>query len=672
MTTVKSSLLLSAILFSSSVNALTLKESVNEVLASNPAVQERLKNYRATLQDLNIAKSGYYPKIDLQSGIGHEKAKFHNKNFEDKDYQVYENSLTLTQNLFNGYSTTKLVDFQKNRIMAASYFYIEKANDTAFQMVNNYVDLIRHKELLAVVKQNLSVNLEIFDKVKSLYDNGLTTLSEVEKINSSVALAQSNVVVQQNNLMDAQFNFQRVLGRHPIMNELVVPKLNTTLPKTLEEASSFAIQNNPSILVTNYNIEGEQALLEQKRSLYYPSIDFQLSQEYNKNYSEEIADTKDDKLRAMLLLRYNLYNGGADRAEIKKQISVINQQNDNKVDLKRQVTQSMELSWSAYTMLEQQLKHLYNYRDFSLKTLKLYEEEYDFGKRTLLDLLAAQNDYDSAQQEIIKAKYNHLLAKYRILDAMGTMVTAILDTQSDYLQKVGFKPDSDKAEKMPEDSLPMSYDNDNDRVVDINDLCDNSIYLKNTLSSGCRDLNVKQDYLYRFGAFYFSEAQPNTATAGVFDGVKNFFGNMLQTDEENEKDKQANTSNNIETSNTTDKESINAAKSPELQLAKASADKLKELLNFLAQAEEIQLIEIVSHHSSKGNTQALETLHTRQTNQLKQLLLDNGISEQLIKIETKGSKAPIASEEVAAGQSLNNRIEVVVHLKKPLETALSN
>jgi len=491
MYTVKSSLLLAAILISSSAQALTLEESVNEILSTNPAVQERLKNYRATLQDLNIAESGYYPKIDLQSGIGHEKAKFHNKNYEDKDYSVYENSLTLTQNLFNGYSTTKLVEYQKNRILAASYFYIEKANASAFELVNVYIQLIRHKELLEVVKSNLVVNQEIFKKVKSLYDSGLTTLSEVEKINSSVALAQSNVVVQQNNLMDAQFNFQRVLGRSPNISELSVPTVNVALPKSMQEASTYAVQNNPSILVSNYNIEGEQALLEQKRSSYYPTLDFQLRQEYNKNYSEEITDTKDDKLRAMLLLRYNFYNGGADRAEIKKQISVINQQNDVKSDLKRQVIQSMELSWSAYTMLEKQLEHLYNYRDFSLKTLKLYEEEYDFGKRTLLDLLAAQNDYDSAQQEIITAKYNHLIAKYRILDAMGTMVTGILDNQSDYLKEVSFKPGENSQEKMPEDKLPISYDADNDRVVDINELCDNSIYLKNTLSSRAKSLKLK-------------------------------------------------------------------------------------------------------------------------------------------------------------------------------------
>jgi outer membrane protein, adhesin transport system len=367
----------------------------------------------------------------------------------------------------SGFATSKLVDYQKNRILSASYHYIEKANDTAFQMVNMYIQLLRQKELVAVVKENLKINTEIYSKVKSLFESGLTTLSEVEKINSSVALAQSNVVVKENNLMDAQYNFQRILGRYPDINELSVPTLDVALPEKLKEATEYAILNNPSMLVNSYNIEGEKVLLKQKRSLLYPSIDFQVTKEYNKSYSEEIADTKDDKFNAMLMLRYNLYNGGANRAEIKKQVSVISQRKDIIADTKRQIIQGMELSWSAYIMLEKQLGHLYNYRDYSKKTLGLYKEEYDFGKRSLLDLLAAQNDFDSAQQEIITAKYNHMLAKYRILDAMGSMVSGILGNQSNYKQKVDLGLNSERRNSRLTTKLFIAVRDSSDYVINM-------------------------------------------------------------------------------------------------------------------------------------------------------------------------------------------------------------
>ncbi len=49
-------------LFSINANALTLKETLNKVLETNPVVQERLKNLNETREDLNIAKSASAPK----------------------------------------------------------------------------------------------------------------------------------------------------------------------------------------------------------------------------------------------------------------------------------------------------------------------------------------------------------------------------------------------------------------------------------------------------------------------------------------------------------------------------------------------------------------------------------------------------------------------------------
>jgi adhesin transport system outer membrane protein len=49
--------------------ALTIKESIIEVMDTNPVVQERLRNYRATREDLNIAESEYLPVLDFRASF---------------------------------------------------------------------------------------------------------------------------------------------------------------------------------------------------------------------------------------------------------------------------------------------------------------------------------------------------------------------------------------------------------------------------------------------------------------------------------------------------------------------------------------------------------------------------------------------------------------------------
>ncbi len=168
-----------------SLNAQDLKTTVKEVLASNPIVLERLKNYNANKADIVVAQAGYYPSLDIKLGAGAENVdRDVPKDWEAQTLDVYENSIRYTQNLFNGFGTSSQVVAQENKSVSAAYSYIEKANDTSFEMVNTYIQVMKNKELVQTAQKNVKIHKEILVKVQKLYDTGLTTLSEVNKIKS--------------------------------------------------------------------------------------------------------------------------------------------------------------------------------------------------------------------------------------------------------------------------------------------------------------------------------------------------------------------------------------------------------------------------------------------------------------------------------------------------------
>ncbi|MEA1982576.1 MAG: TolC family outer membrane protein, partial [Campylobacterota bacterium] len=400
----------------SSLSALTLKESVVEAMNTNPVVQERLKNYRATQQDLNIAESEYYPKLDLSASVGYTDAgnlkSDGNDDWKhtvvDQEYGNYETQLKLTQNLFDGFGTMSKVDYQEARILAAAYNYVEKSNDIAFKMTNAYLNVLRSHELTQTAQENVQINEGIYNKVKDLYDSGLTTDSEVKKIEAALSLARSNLTVQKNNALDTEFNFRRILGRMPNVANMQKPEMNIPMPESIERAALYSINHNPSLLVSRYNIKGAQALWKQHEKEYYPTIDLEVSQSYNDIQTDNRFDNPDDRFKARIVLNYNLFNGGADSANVQKDLSKINQEIEIKRDLKRQVIEGLDLSWNAYKMVGLQLKDLREYSKFSEKTLELYKEEYDLGRRSLLDLLSSQNDVINSRSQIITAEYEQM------------------------------------------------------------------------------------------------------------------------------------------------------------------------------------------------------------------------------------------------------------------------
>ena len=493
------SVVASVCLFSINLQALTLKESVLEALDTNPIVQERLKNFNETQQDLEITKSEWLPSLDYRATFGRNEAgnlkdetneSSYNHNVIDEGYNHYTQSLKLTQNIFNGFSTTHKIDYQKARILGAAHHYLENANDIAFQMVGAYLDVVRSYQLLQNAKDNVVINEKIYKDVQSLYDQGLTTKSEMTKIYASLSLAKSNLVVQKNNSVDKEFRFKRLLGRDADISSFTLPTLNYAMPESKERATMYAIQNNPSILVSNFNIKGAQALYKEKKSKFYPTVDLEVEQVFNDVNRRNNFDMPDDRLKAYVVLSWNLYKGGAHTADVQKSKSTINKEVELQRDLKRQTIEGLELSWSAYEMLGQQLEELYKYYEYSQETLESYQSEYELGRRTLLDLLSAQNDLVNSKSQIINAQMDKLFAQYRILDAMGLLVNAVVEDEQAYDKIVS---PTLKPFEVVKDELPVKLDVDNDGIVDSLDICDNSKNNDDIAPYGCSQKEEDSD-----------------------------------------------------------------------------------------------------------------------------------------------------------------------------------
>lgn len=481
------------------LSAVSLQEIVAHVLDTNPIVNERLANYKATKAEIGIADAEYYPTLDLKSSYGRQVTGELNKNATSQTFNIFQNSLVLKQNIFNGYATHERVDYYKMRTLAAAYSYLEKVNDVALQTVVAYTDLLKEQEILNNSDINVQHNEVIYGKVLKAYQAGLSSLSEVSKISASLSLARSNRAVQKNRLRNVYTTFRRVVGRIVPLSELNRDvRFDLNLPKTQEHAQLYALEYNPSLLVAEYNIKGHESLYRESQSKFYPTVDVQVSQNYNENYNQQLG--VDDGTQAFLTLSYNLYNGGADEAKRKNLVSKMNQEVEVTNDLRRQVIEGMDLSWNAYALSKAQVPLLQSYKNQSQEALELYTKEYEMGERSMLDLIAAENDLKRANDEIIIAKYDLLVSKYRIMDAMGLTVASLLGSEEKFYHRVGiYTPNTKgtnasdsyvalqkalKHEDKKEQTVPVRLDADADRISDTKDISPDTLPNSDVLYSG--------------------------------------------------------------------------------------------------------------------------------------------------------------------------------------------
>lgn len=401
--------------------AQTLQQAVQLTIDENPEIQSIKSEKLAVEQEIDQAKSKYFPTIDIAAGYGWEQSSTiatRNRGSGTVSYGREESSVELRQMIFDGLATPSEVNRQEARTNSMAYTVFGQSEITALDAVQAYIDILRYKELLELAKHNLLIHQRSNDQIQLRSSRGVGRRADADQSSGRLALAEKNYLSAVGNIKDTETAFLRIVGVFPNELELVkAPK--SALPESLELAVEQAISNHPILKSANADIDSAYAQHETAKAAYMPRIDFEASASYN-NDLDGVKGKNADAL-AMVRLRYNIFNGGNDLARREETAQLINQAKGIRDNTYRQVEESMRLSWIAYQTISSQLVYFKEHQDASIKSSRAYQQQFNIGQRTLLDLLDSANEMFVAKSSYTNAKYDDLFAQFRILTSKGEL-----------------------------------------------------------------------------------------------------------------------------------------------------------------------------------------------------------------------------------------------------------
>lgn len=264
-------------------------------------------------------------------------------------------------------------------------------------------------------------------------------------------------------------NLHKVLGRYVTLSEITVPEFYEQLPNTQEEITRLALGNNPSIKVAYYEMMAAKSDYKASRKNYLPSVDFELSASYTDNLSG--IESTNKSASAFVYLNYNLFNGFRDSNYAQKKISTVYQKYEELNKVRRDVMESIQLAWGSFRITSKQSIFVNWYLKSSKDKLNSYYREFNVNsqQRSLIDLLGASDDYNNARRKMINTKYDLIFARYRLLDAMGDLSSA-LNIAAKETVGLGYKTKP----SYRADNLPVDNDKDRDSIIDSKDICTGS------------------------------------------------------------------------------------------------------------------------------------------------------------------------------------------------------
>ena len=399
----------------------SLQEAVKKAITTNPDVQARWHAFQASIYEQEVARGGYFPRVDLTASTGRESLTEPNQ--PTNTYNRRNAVLSLTQMLFDGFATRNEVARLGFTKLGRYYEVLDASETTALDATRAYLDVMRYRELARLAQENFAQHDQLFGQIQERVQAGVGRRVDFEQAGGRLALAQSNMLTEASNLHDVSARYQRIVGTLP-PGEMIAPALlKQGIPPSIEEALRLAYQGSPGFNAAIENVRAAQAEAHGRQANFMPRVDLRARKDITDNYLG--ASGRRDNEVVELVLNYNLFKGGSDVALLRQYAERLKQSQDLRDRSCREIRQTVSIAYKDIQSIGRQLVFLDQHQLSIEKAREAYRKQFDIGQRTLLDLLDTENEYFQARRAYVNASFEHAIAHARTLAGMGKLLASL-------------------------------------------------------------------------------------------------------------------------------------------------------------------------------------------------------------------------------------------------------
>lgn len=409
----------------------SLEETIRTALASNPEVGVVKSDRLAVDQELRQARAGYLPSVDVRAAAGPEytnSVDTRERSTRPPNGDAHttltrsEAEVKLSQMLWDGHQVRSEVERQRARVNSASYRVEEAAEFVALNAIEAHLNTMRNQEIVRLNQANIEAHRRIRDQVEQLERGGGGDIADVQQTLARIAQAEASLATSAGDLADSQATYVQIVGTPPSGLTLEPPPLSE-IPSGADLAAEAASLRSPTVQIAASDVDVSAAELRGTRSNYYPRFDLEVASTAGDNLDGQKGSAVDAS--ALLVLRYNLFRGGADIAREREAFHRVNESRSGLERARRKAEEEARFSFNALTTARARTGSLRAKAEAQRRSRDAYAQQFEIGQRDLLDVLDAENELFLARVGLVTAEYTERFAVYRLLAVSGDLLEAL-------------------------------------------------------------------------------------------------------------------------------------------------------------------------------------------------------------------------------------------------------
>ena len=438
---------LGVVLLSSGSYALDLVEAYQRAQTSDPNWQANLLQYKADQLNLGIAQGNLLPTISMSGNITRKSQQtnsdvisnipnFPIDAFSASSSTTRQIALTARQPIFRWDAWEALKQVKTSLSLSEINLQLQQ-QDHILNVSEAYFNVLRQQSLTAANLQEEKALLEQLNMINAKLREGLVAKSDVSEANAQYQSARANRIATHVELILAQEQLAQFIG--PYQEPLAVLNAGFQFEKPYPRDLSAWIG-----LAQSQNLAIQQARLQQQyaedqkrieQAARYPQIEAVGTYGYAKQSPQSIIASEGQFDQIGIEMNWNLYSGGRTHKTIQKAAINVKKSAAQLEAAVRKATTDVKKSYMQVETDEAKLQAGKAAMDSAQLVSKASQAQYQEGLKTIVDMLLAQRNAFSVQQDYVNAQYDYLMNVLHLKAAVGKLSAQDLSDMNAWLVK---------------------------------------------------------------------------------------------------------------------------------------------------------------------------------------------------------------------------------------------
>ncbi len=417
---------------------LTLADAVSRALVNNPDLAVDEPGLEAARSEFKAARAGYLPRLDFEQsylagdnpvfvfGTLLTQRKFTAENFalpslnSPSAVDNLQTRATVQQNIWDFGRTRGRREQARLGIQAVDQSHEDHVRRVALAVIDGYYSASLASCALETARLAMRSAQSIEERAKARVEAGVSVEADLLRSRVYLSAARQQEIQAQGRLEIARAHLNRLMGRalgDPIGETAPLEFKSFPIPSE-DVLLSEQKKRRPDYQSFLTELRAAEVAVELKKKEFLPTLGGYTTWEAD---NPALNDYGGDNWAAGVTLRWNLFAGGADSAQLDAARHRLEQKRRQVAALESAMALEIRKALIEYRSAEQQVQAARAAEAQSEEGLRILRNRYDAGLATMTDLLSAETARSGARTALAEAVYRQRLGYAAIEYSAGIL-----------------------------------------------------------------------------------------------------------------------------------------------------------------------------------------------------------------------------------------------------------